>query len=63
MAGEVLSVTGKKAEVLFGLMKMTVPIFDLLPGKDQIEINRSNRINIKGVAFENNFSPKLDIRG
>ena len=63
LSGEVLSVKGKKAEVLFGLVKMTVPLEDLVNTSRQIEINRSKAINVKGVAFKNNFSPKLDIRG
>lgn len=62
MVGEVLSINGKKAEVLFGLMRMWVPLIDLVPTREQLE-KRIRGVNVKGVAFENNFSPKLDIRG
>lgn len=63
MSGEVLSVQKKKATVLFGLIKMNVPLVDLIHAKDPLDINRQNRINVRGVAFDHNFSPKLDIRG
>lgn len=62
LTGEVLSINGNKAEVLVGLMKMWVAMVDLIPVKDPLEVKRKG-INIKGVAFENSFSPKLDIRG
>lgn len=63
MSGEVLSVSGDKAKVLFGLMQMEVSLADITLANAQLEVNRSRSINIKGVAFEANFSPKLDIRG
>ena len=62
MTGEVLSINGDKAEVLFGLMRMWIRVIDLVPTREPLQIRRKG-INIKGVAFENNFSPKLDIRG
>jgi DNA mismatch repair protein MutS2 len=62
LTGEVLNINGNKAEVLVGLMKMWVAMVDLIPIKDPLEVKRKG-INIKGVAFENSFSPKLDIRG
>lgn len=63
MSGEVLSVKGDKAKILFGLMQMEVPISDVTLANAQLEVNSRRRINVKGVAFESNFSPKLDIRG
>ncbi len=62
MSGEVINIQGKKAEVLFGMMKMQVPLKDLIRTGSHLKTNKI-RVNIKGVAFENNFSPKLDIRG
>ncbi len=62
LSGEILSIKGDKAEVLFGLMRMEVNINDLVLTRDHLSFNNS-KINIKGVAFENNFSPKIDIRG
>lgn len=62
LTGEVLTVNGGKAEVLVGLMKMWVPLVDLVVIDDPLKIHKRG-VNVKGVAFENNFSPKLDIRG
>ena len=62
LSGEVLSLNGDKAEVLFGMMKMVVNVKDLAVTKNQLQFNH-HKINTKGVAFDNNFSPKLDIRG
>ncbi len=63
MSGEVLDVKGDKAKVLFGLMQMEVPLADVTLANAHLEFNRNKSINVKGVAFESNFSPKLDIRG
>ena len=62
LSGEVLSLNGDKAEVLFGMMKMVVNVKDIAVTKNQLQFNH-HKINTKGVAFDNNFSPKLDIRG
>ncbi len=62
LSGEVLSLNGDKAEVLFGMMKMVVNVKDLAVTKNQLQFNH-RKINTRGVAFDNNFSPKLDIRG
>lgn len=62
LSGEILSLKGQKAEVIFGLMRMEVNANDLILTRDHLQFNNS-KINFKGVAFENNFSPKLDIRG
>lgn len=62
LTGEVLTINGEKAEVLVGLMKMWVAMVDIIPIKDPLEVKRKG-INVKGVAFQNSFSPKLDIRG
>ena len=63
MSGEVLSVKGDNAKILFGLMQMEVPLADVTLANAHLEFNRNKNINVKGVAFEANFSPKLDIRG
>ena len=63
LSGEVLEVKGDRAKVLFGLMQMEVALADVTLANAQLQLNRSKSINIKGVAFESNFSPKLDIRG
>ncbi len=63
LSGEVLSIKGDKAKVLFGLMQMEVALEDLTLANAQIEFNGQKGINVKGVAFEANFSPKIDIRG
>jgi DNA mismatch repair protein MutS2 len=63
MTGEVLRINGDRVVALFGLMQMEVAMADVILAKDQLAINRTKHINFKGVAFENNFSPKLDIRG
>ncbi len=63
MSGEVIEVKKDHVKVLFGLLQMDVPKSELVLARDQIEINREKRINLKGIAFDNNFSPKLDIRG
>jgi len=63
MSGEVLKIKSDKVTVLFGLMRMEVPISDVTLSVAHLEVNAHKGINIKGVAFESNFSPKLDIRG
>ena len=63
MSGEVLQVKGERAKVLFGLMQIEVNLADVTLANAQLEINRHKSINVKGVAFQSNFSPKLDIRG
>jgi len=60
LSGEVLSLNGDKAEVLFGMMKMVVNVKDIAVTKNQLQFNH-HKINTKGVAFDNNFSPKLDM--
>ncbi len=61
--GEVLSIQGDKAVVLFGLMQMQVAIADIALAPDQLSINRLRSIDLRGVDFQHDFSPKLDIRG
>ncbi len=63
MSGEVIEVKGSKIKVLFGLMQMEVDASDVTLANVQLDFNKSKYINVKGVAFESNFSPKLDIRG
>ena len=63
MSGEVLSIKGERAKVLFGLMQMDVNLADVTLANAQLEFNRNKNINVKGVAFQANFSPKIDIRG
>jgi DNA mismatch repair protein MutS2 len=63
LSGEVLSIKGEKAVVLFGLMQMTVNLADVVRANVQLDLIKNKRINVKGVAFESNFSPKIDIRG
>lgn len=62
MTGEILAISNKKAEVLFGMMKMWVALIDLIPVATPLEVQRKG-VKVTGVAFENHFSPKLDIRG
>ncbi len=63
MNGEVLSISGKNLEVLFGLIRMTIKRKEVYRIDKPLEVFQSRRINLKGVAYESNFSPKLDIRG
>ena len=63
MSGEVLDIKAERAKVLFGLMQMEVALSELTLANEQLDVNSKRRINIKGVAIESNFSPKLDIRG
>lgn len=63
MSGEVISIKGEKAIVLFGLMQMEVNLGDITLANEHLKVNQQKHINIKGVAFQANFSPKLDIRG
>lgn len=63
MVGEVLRINGDRITALFGLMQMDIAMADVTLAKDQLNVNKIKHINVKGVAFENNFSPKLDIRG
>lgn len=63
MSGEVLQVKGNKVKVLFGLMQMEVDASEVTISRAHLKINKSKYLNVKGVAFNSNFSPKLDIRG
>jgi len=63
MSGEVLELKGDKVIVLFGLMQMEVALADVTLANAHLDINQNKHINVKGVAFQSNFSPKIDIRG
>jgi len=63
LSGEVISIQGNKATVLFGIMQMEVALSDVRLANVQLNIKRHKDINYQGVAFENNFDSKLDIRG
>ncbi len=63
LSGEVLQVKGDILEVLFGMIPMNVKMSEVVKSMAHLEIVKNKRINLKGVAFEHNFSPKIDIRG
>lgn len=63
LSGEVLEMSQGKAMVLFGQIKMQVPISELVPTREQLDINRERRVKVKTVDSASTFSSKLDIRG
>lgn len=63
MSGQIERINSKKATVVFGMIKMEIPLEELILARPDLEINRKPHINVQGVAFHSNFSPKLDIRG
>lgn len=61
--GQILSIRKNKAEVQMGIMKMMVPLKELLPAKEPISINDSRRIVMDTIDSGQAFDRKLDVRG
>jgi DNA mismatch repair protein MutS2 len=61
-SGEVLSLKNGVAEVQMGIMKVTIPIRELVPAKEPIEL-RSRSVNTHLSTSREGVRTKLDVRG
>jgi DNA mismatch repair protein MutS2 len=61
--GHILSISGKKATLQLGLMKVVVEVEKLIPAREIIEIRSTKSINLDIVDPRESFKSDLDIRG
>lgn len=61
--GEILKIKGKKAEVAIGIMRMFVPLTELLPAKDPIDTRSTRSVLTEFTSNLQDVDTKLDIRG
>jgi DNA mismatch repair protein MutS2 len=61
--GKIIEIRKGKAELEMGMMKVKVPLRDLIPTKAPIEQKRTRSINTKLAQTNSAFDQKLDVRG
>jgi len=61
--GKILKIKDKKAEVQMGFLTMTVPLIELLPAKEPVEVNSSVSIKTNISTSREGVKTKLDVRG
>lgn len=61
--GEILSLGTKKAEVRVGVMRMSVPINEIIPVSGHIEAVRGQGVQTRLMEAQNKFESRLDVRG
>ncbi len=63
LAGQIVSLDGKKAIVAAGQIKLTVPLQELERAKEPMELQRERSIKVDAATHTRRFDSKLDIRG
>jgi DNA mismatch repair protein MutS2 len=61
--GKILSIKKGKAEVSIGIMRMFVPLNELIPAREPIETNRRKSVVSQFTSNHQDVDDKLDIRG
>lgn len=61
--GEILQIGKNQAQVRVGMLRMTVPLDELIPVNSHIEPVRGTGIQTRLVEAQSKFEPKLDVRG
>ena len=63
MAGKIISINKKVAEVQTGNLTVRIPLVDLAPSKEPLELNPKSRITTDVSGSSSGFQNKVDIRG
>lgn len=61
--GKILKIKKDKAEISIGIMRMFVPLNELIPAKEPIEINSRRSVSTTFTSNHQDVDSKLDIRG
>ncbi|GLR17452.1 endonuclease MutS2 [Portibacter lacus] len=61
--GKILGIKKNKAEVSIGIMRMFVPLTELIPAREPIETNRRKSVTSQFTSNHQDVDDKLDIRG
>ncbi|WP_235296066.1 endonuclease MutS2 [Portibacter marinus] len=61
--GKILEIQKKKAEISIGIMRMFVPLTELVPAREPIETNRRKSVTSQFTSNHQDVDSKLDIRG
>lgn len=61
--GEITDIRKGKAELQMGIMKVTVPLTELIPANQPIRTNRHRSTNTQLAQSNSAFDSKLDVRG
>ena len=63
MSGQIIRISKKVAEVQTGNMTVNIPLVDLAPSKEPLDINPRRRITTDVSSSSSSFDSKVDIRG
>ena len=61
--GQVESINKNKAIIKIGDLRMTIPLRDLVPAKEPLEINSKKGVNTGSIKDSSDFQRNIDIRG
>lgn len=61
--GQILQIKNKKAEIAIGLMRMYLPLSELIPAREPIETSRRTSVRAEFTSNLQDVDTKLDIRG
>lgn len=62
-AGQVESIDKNKAIVKIGEMRMTVPLYDIIPANEPLDVRAGTSVRSETMGHNANFESKLDLRG
>jgi len=61
--GKLVSLEKDKAQVQMGFLTVWIPIRELLPAAEPLEVQRQRSVNTSGVLKDSHFQSNIDLRG